>query len=120
MAGGWPPSAMPFPRHALRRRVSPPPYWYVCRPTPTPAWPSGPALGCCPSPLPRLHPGLTPQCPVPQAYSDRRLAERQASSAGADGGVDGRQRKGVPHVLVYDHTAASGLGRDKFLAGWVS
>ncbi|KAI7837757.1 hypothetical protein COHA_008388 [Chlorella ohadii] len=52
-----------------------------------------------------------------QAYSNRRLAEGEPAAAG--GGEDGSQRKGVPHVLVLDHSAASGLGRDKFQAGWV-
>ena len=55
--------------------------------------------------------------PSQQAYSNRGLAEGQAA---AGGGQDGSQRKGVPHVLVFDHSAASGLGRDKFQAGWVS
>ncbi|PRW20362.1 Acetyl-coenzyme A synthetase isoform A [Chlorella sorokiniana] len=52
-----------------------------------------------------------------QAYSNRRLAEGLSSAA--LGGEDGSGRKGVPHVLVFDHTQASGLGRDKFQAGWV-
>lgn len=63
--------------------------------------------------LPLIHPP-----PSQQAYSNRRLAEGEPAAAG--GGEDGSQRKGVPHVLVFDHSAASGLGRDKFQASWVS
>lgn len=31
----------------------------------------------------------------------------------------GHEASPLPHVLVFDHTAASGLGRDAFESGWV-
>ena len=119
-ADGQPALASPLPFLPLHLAEQPnlwqPP---PSRPTPTAASPRAsplPSFSDCLLPLTTPHLMYPP--PSQQAYSNRRLAEGEPAAAG--GGEDGSQRKGVPHVLVLDHSAASGLGRDKFQAGWVS